>query len=97
MEINSIGNLSSATKLAPINGTQPQSTSFIDTLGNAINEINRLQKNADDATTKLALGEPIDIHTVMLAAEEANLSLQLAIQVRNKLVEAYQEIMRMQV
>ena len=46
---------------------------------------------------QLAAGEPVELHDVMIAMEEADLSLRLALQVRNKLVEAYQEIQRMQV
>jgi len=47
--------------------------------------------------TKLALGQIDDIHQVTIAMEKATLSLQLAVQVRNRMVEAYQEISRMQV
>ena len=46
---------------------------------------------------KLAAGEPIDIHEVMLNTEQASLGFSMALQVRNKLVDAYQEIMRMSV
>ena len=46
---------------------------------------------------KVASGEPVELHDVMLAQERASLGFELAVQVRNKLVEAYQDIMRMQV
>ena len=46
---------------------------------------------------RMAAGDPIDLHEVMLARETASLQFQLAVQVRNKLVEAYQDVMRMQV
>ncbi len=55
------------------------------------------QTIADELSTQLALGERDDIATVMIAAERAALSWQLLQQVRNKLLEAFQEIMRMQV
>ena len=55
------------------------------------------QTIADDLSTQLALGERDDVATVMIAAERAALSWQLLQQVRNKLLEAFQEIMRMQV
>ena len=42
-------------------------------------------------------GKPVDLHQVMIAAEQAGLALQLTVQVRNKIIEAYQEISRMQV
>lgn len=71
--------------------------SFKDVLSEALNKVNSLQNNAEDLRTKLATGEVNDIHTVMIASEKASLAFQLTTQVRNKLVDAYQEIMRMQV
>lgn len=65
-------------------------------LKGALDDVNRLQVEADQAVTALAEGEASDIHQVMVAAEKAKLSLQLTVQVRNKMVEAYQEISRMQ-
>jgi flagellar hook-basal body complex protein FliE len=55
------------------------------------------QQQADALVLKAAVGEPMELHEAVLAMEQANLSLHLALQVRNKLVEAYQEVMRMQV
>jgi flagellar hook-basal body complex protein FliE len=66
-------------------------------LTNAIEGLNQVQNDADDKSVQLAAGEPIDLHEVMLARETASLDFQLALQVRNKLVEAYQDVMRMQV
>jgi flagellar hook-basal body complex protein FliE len=66
-------------------------------LTNAISGLNQTQNAADDASVKMAAGEPIDLHEVMLARETASLHFQLAVQVRNKLVEAYQDVMRMQI
>ena len=65
-------------------------------LKNALNEVNALQTRADEANRQLVTGEAEDIHSVLLAAEEARLALELTVQVRNKLVESYQEINRMQ-
>ena len=70
---------------------------FGQALTNAISGLNESQNAADDASVRLAAGEPIDLHEVMLARETASLHFQLAVQVRNKLVEAYQDVMRMQV
>lgn len=71
--------------------------SFSDTLKSKIEEVNDKQIEANVLTDKLVKGEDgVDIHQVMLATEEAKMSLQLAVQVRNKLVEAYQELNRMQ-
>lgn len=64
---------------------------------NFFNETNQNQKNAEDLSLKLAMGESKNVHEAMLGLEKANLSMQFTVQVRNKVIEAYQEIMRMQV
>lgn len=66
-------------------------------LMDALEGLSQLQHEADDKAVQLAAGEPIDLHEVMLSRETASLHFQLALQVRNKLVEAYQDVMRMQV
>jgi flagellar hook-basal body complex protein FliE len=71
--------------------------SFSNLLEEAISKVNTLQNKADQMMEKLATGEVKDLHQVMIALEEANLALQLTLQIRNKVVEAYQEIMRMQI
>lgn len=70
--------------------------SFLDTLKQKLDEVNEKQIEAEATTEAFIKGDDIDIHEVMLAGEEAKLSLQMAVQVRNKLVEAYQELNRMQ-
>ncbi|MDQ0337261.1 flagellar hook-basal body complex protein FliE [Caldalkalibacillus uzonensis] len=87
--------------LPGIKAAQPErhhasSTDFGALLKQALREVNRSQQEADQLTQKLVTGEVDDLHQVMIAAEKANLQLQLTIQVRNKVVEAYQDIMRMQ-
>lgn len=77
--------------------TSPVGASFGDLVRDALEQLNRLQVEANQAAIDLVAGEPVDLHDVMIAIEKANLGFQLALQVRNKLVEAYQEIMRMQV
>jgi flagellar hook-basal body complex protein FliE len=69
--------------------------SFSTLLSQAVQDINQTQRIADDGAAKMAAGEPVDLHTVMIGMENANLSLGLGLQVRNKLLEAYQEVMRM--
>jgi flagellar hook-basal body complex protein FliE len=76
--------------------TQEGSMSFMDTLKEKLDEVNQKQVEADVATESFIKGEDVDIHQVMLVTEEAKMSLQMAVQVRNKLVEAYQELNRMQ-
>lgn len=72
------------------------SNSFISMLKDKLDEVNNNQIAADNATESFVKGDSTDIHQVMLQGEEAKLSLELAVQVRNKLVEAYQELNRMQ-
>lgn len=70
---------------------------FSETLVGAIKDVNNLQARAGDLATGLALGQDVDVHDAVLAAEEADLAFQFTLQVRNKLIEAYQEVMRMQI
>jgi len=66
-------------------------------LGGAIDKLVETQKTATDQSQALALGKASDIQTVAIDVERANLAIQLATQVRNKAVDAYHEIFRMQV
>lgn len=70
---------------------------FFKILKDKLGEVNEKQINADEMTTKMIQGEDVEVHDVMLAGAEAQTSLQLAVQVRNKIVEAIQEINRMQI
>ncbi|SEF48528.1 flagellar hook-basal body complex protein FliE [Caloramator fervidus] len=70
---------------------------FENYLKEALDKVNQKQVEAENATIDLITGEAEDIHSVLLKTEEARLSLELAAQIRNKLVEAYQEIMRIQI
>src|SRR5262249_43030497 len=69
---------------------------FHQILSGAINGIESLQQNASDAVQKFLTGENEELHTTVLAAQKAELAFELGLQVRNKVVDAYQEIMRMQ-
>ena len=70
---------------------------FGDVLRNAISTTNQLQKQSDLEIQKLITGETQDLHATLIAVQKADLSFQMMMQVRNKLVQAYQEIMRTQV
>lgn len=70
---------------------------FAEGLDNALGKLGELQTNADELITKMATGQVDDINKVVIAVEKANIAMQLGVQVRNKVVEAYQEIMHMQV
>jgi flagellar hook-basal body complex protein FliE len=73
-----------------------QNVDFIDCLNQALNSVDDLQKQAQAASFKVAIDDADYLHNVMIAYEKANLALQLTIEVRNKIVEAYQDIMRIQ-
>ncbi len=72
-------------------------SSFGETLSKAITDVNALQTEAGRQAEKLVSGEAVDLHEVMIAAEKARTSFDLLMEIRNKTVEAYREIMRMQV
>jgi flagellar hook-basal body complex protein FliE len=71
--------------------------SFSDTLAESIAKVSELQKDADKAIGDLVTGKSQNIHETMLAVNKADLAFRMTMQVRNKIVEAYQEVMRMQV
>lgn len=62
-----------------------------------IGQVNDAQQHAADLAQRFARGEPVDEQTLVLAMERASLAFQLTLQVRNKVLEAYQEVMRLQV
>lgn len=67
---------------------------FLKTLEEAIKEVNRLQLEADEAVKELSLGKG-DLHETILALEKADISFRLMMQIRNKLIRAYEEVMKM--
>lgn len=71
--------------------------SFQQALTTALEKVNEAQLQSSAATQAMARKEPIDLHDVMITANKASVALQGTLEVRNKVVEAYQEMMRMQV
>lgn len=69
----------------------------MDTLKNAIGKANDVQVQANQAVDALVTGQSQDLHRTMVALQQADVSFQLMMQIRNKLVTAYEEIQRMQV
>ncbi|WP_077367442.1 flagellar hook-basal body complex protein FliE [Anaerosalibacter sp. Marseille-P3206] len=78
------------------NSSKDVEMSFGQYLKNAIGKVNDLQIEAQDYKKLLATGEVDDLHSVMIAAEKANIALQFTMGIRTKVVDAYREIMRMQ-
>ncbi|WP_425806947.1 flagellar hook-basal body complex protein FliE [Desulfitobacterium sp. Sab5] len=104
--INSINMINPGTAVNPVqntnanigqtNGIGKASSDFGQFLSDALNQVDALQKTADAASIGLATGQIQDIHTVMIALQKASLSLNMTVEARNKVLDAYQEIMRMQ-
>ena len=76
---------------------QSQQPTFMDHLTESINSVNKSQITADQLTTNIASGKSTNIQEAMMAMTQAQLSFNLMVQVRNKALEAYQEVMRMPV
>jgi flagellar hook-basal body complex protein FliE len=97
-EISLHNNLETAYGIQPqAKETKEGTESFGEMLKGAIGDVAKLQREADNAIQELAAGENKDIHRTMIALEKADVSFQLMMQVRNKVIAAYEEIMRMQV
>jgi flagellar hook-basal body complex protein FliE len=74
----------------------PSGSGFGSVLADAIGRVEQFQQNADSSIGKFLSGEDEEVHRVALATEQASISFDLFLQVRNKVVSAYQEVMRMQ-
>lgn len=80
-----------------ISSTDSVQGTFADSLKAAIGNVNQLQKTSDKAAQDLATGRTDNVADVMIATEKADIALRVMVQVRNKIIDAYQEIMKMQV
>ncbi|HYE32401.1 MAG TPA: flagellar hook-basal body complex protein FliE [Methylomirabilota bacterium] len=100
-ETASIINPADAEKISalrPGGGSLPLAgNSFEQTLGEMIREVNGRQADAAGKVQGLLAGEGVPLHQAVIAMEEASISFQLMVEMRNKLLEGYQELMRMQV
>ncbi|HEY8910340.1 MAG TPA: flagellar hook-basal body complex protein FliE [Desulfosporosinus sp.] len=89
-------NLQSTPNASAGDGAQKAGTDFSKFLNDALSQVSALQSNADAASLQLATGQVQDMSTVMVALEKASLSLSLTVAVRDKAIDAYNQIMRMQ-
>ncbi|MFC0214333.1 flagellar hook-basal body complex protein FliE [Paenibacillus chartarius] len=78
-------------------GAAEVANSFGSFLNNAIEDLNAQQNTVDRLNQQFVKGQLSDVHQLTIASEKASIGLQLAVQMRNKVVEAYQEVMRIQV
>jgi flagellar hook-basal body complex protein FliE len=87
--------LQAAESVAP--STQAPTADFYGWLARQVDDVNTKVAAADSQVRQLAVGETTNIHQVMISLEKARLSLELVVQVRNKVLEAYQNMMQMQI
>lgn len=95
--INSISENQPVSSSLKTNKYSKMDISFKDIINSEVEKVNNKQIQADNLVESFIKGEVEDLHKVMIATEEARLSLELAVQVRNKLVESYKEINNMQI
>ncbi len=98
----SIGDVSGAGSLLNTPGTAnaaqgAEESSFKDILSDAINQTEEAQAANDLSSEAILTGTQDSLHTAMIDAQKAELTLQLTVQIRNKILDSYNEIMRMQV
>jgi len=99
--MNQIERLPAKTDEVAIPSTIPSTTpadnnSFSSMLGKMVSEVNAQQVNANQQVNALQSGANVPLHQAVISMEEASVSFQLMVEVRNRLLESYQEIMRMQ-
>jgi len=80
----------------PVQITGESNNSFGDTLTRALNEVSDARDRSSDLTKRFANGENVELHQVMAASEEAGIALDMVIELRNKVVEAYRSVIAMQ-
>ena len=87
--------------LSSLSGISDESTgdfsSILDSMMNSLNETNTLQNQAEVSAIQFAMGESENMHDLLVAQTKANTALQYTVAVRDKLIEAYQQIMQMQI
>jgi len=93
--IGPLGESRGAQHVSPAGAKPKDVPSFKDTLQGFLSDVNDLQSKASASIEKLAAGEITDVHQVMNAAEEANVAFNMMMEIRNKVMDAYQEIMRL--
>lgn len=95
-EINSIGPVAGGGRIQKSQGikTDKSGPSFKDTLNNFLSDVNEMQHKADQSIQKMVSGEITDVHQVMSSVEEAGVAFNMMMEIRNKVMDAYQEIMR---
>lgn len=95
--LNSVSNIKEGSIQTQPSTPYEAQQSFASVLKESIEKVNESQAASDNLTTKLANGEDVELHDVMIASQKASITLSATLEVRNKVVEAYQEVMRMNI
>ena len=103
--IRSLGGFSSiaqpreirAPNISPIQKESSSGETFGEILAESIRQVNNLETQADDAIKNLIVGEAGNVHETLIALQRAEISMRMLVEVRSKVISAYQEVMRMQV
>ena len=82
-------------KSTAVSAEDKKEASFSEVFSNMMNSVNDLQQDAAQIQTDFMNGEPVEIHQMMIKAQEAGIAMDLLLEIRNKLINAYTEIMRM--
>lgn len=96
MEIGRIQGVGAVAQTGATAAAKP-AAGFADLLGKAVGQLQAISDNADTKVNAMATGQDVELHDVMLAVETESLAMSLATTIRNKAVEAYQEVFRMQI
>jgi flagellar hook-basal body complex protein FliE len=91
-----LGNLT-GLPAAPRPPAEPAGVNFGDLLQSSLDRVGQLQSEADRAVEDLTLGRQTDLHSTLIAVEKAGIAMELALQIRNKLLNAYETLMRQQI
>lgn len=97
MQISGIGNGLIGINSAGSTGKTQGESSFTDILSDAINNAREAESTAETENAALLTGETDDLHTPLIESQKAEIALDLAIQIRNKVINAYNQVMNMQV
>ncbi len=93
--INQMRGIDSSSPLLKTSDVKKQgAVSFSETMKRYINDANDLQTKADNDIKRIIAGEEVDAHEVMTAVEKAGISFEMVMEIRNKMLEAYREVMK---
>jgi flagellar hook-basal body complex protein FliE len=96
MKIDGINSLESINPIIKKEENKNEEMGFKEFLDNAINKVDSLQKKSNESDMLFISGQADNLHQVMIDGSKAEIALQLTVQIRNKIMDAYNEIMRMQ-